>query len=138
MDLQTIENFYLDVVSVVRQRLRCQKQLDTSWYILGREVQAESRRKTPENARNLEAGIQWRILWLDFPPPVTVRNFWTPAVEYDHRIPASKFPSISGEFWSKTASFLRIRSPEISWNTASEIIDLEWALVMDMIHELGI
>ena len=36
------------------------------WYLLGREVWAESRRKTSENARNLEAGIQWRILWLDF------------------------------------------------------------------------
>ena len=26
--------------------------------------------------------------------------------------------------------------PENSWNTASGIIDLEWTLVMDMIHEL--
>ena len=36
------------------------------WYLLGREVWAGSRRKILENARNMEAGIQWRILWLDF------------------------------------------------------------------------
>ena len=35
------------------------------WYILGREVRVGFRRKTPENARNLEARIHWRILLLD-------------------------------------------------------------------------
>ena len=36
------------------------------WYILGAKVWAGSRRKILENARNLKAGIQWRIIWLDF------------------------------------------------------------------------
>ena len=48
--------------------------------------------------------------WI-FPPPVTARNLAEPAVEYDQRIPASKFPAISDEFWPKTASLLRISSP---------------------------
>ena len=30
--------------------------------------------------------------------PVIARNLAEPAVEYDQRIPASKFPAISGEF----------------------------------------
>ena len=36
------------------------------WYILRRQVWAGFRRKILANARNLEARIQWRILWLDF------------------------------------------------------------------------
>ena len=45
------------------------------WYILGREIRAGSRRKIPENARNLEAKTQWKILWLDFSSARSCQEF---------------------------------------------------------------
>ena len=110
------------------------------WYILSREVWAGSRRKTPENARNLEAEIQWRILWLDFSSARNCQELGRAGSRV--RPPDSSFKVLSNFRSVLTEnSFFPTDPPlplENLWNTASGIIDLEWTLIMDMIHELDI
>ena len=105
------------------------------WYILGREVRVGSRRETSENARKLEAEIQWRILWLDFSSARNCQELG----KAGSRVWSSdsRFKVPSNFRWVLTENSLFSMDPsENSWNTASGIIDLEWTIVMGMIHEL--